>query len=189
MLLDDALVRRNFTLSGLDSINYDGELSQVQAIQNAASANVHGFEAGVEIRLPFGFGLQSRFNYQDGEEELDDGSTAPLRHAAPWFGDTHLTCSRNRFKADLYGIYNGEISYEDLAPEERGKDYIYAIDADGNPYSPAWYTLNLKATYFFTGSLKMSLGLENLTDRRYRPYSSGISAPGRNFIVSLQAGF
>jgi hemoglobin/transferrin/lactoferrin receptor protein len=29
-------------------------------------------------------------------------------------------------------------------------------------------------------------GVENITDQRYRPYSSGISAAGRNFIGSLR---
>jgi hemoglobin/transferrin/lactoferrin receptor protein len=29
--------------------------------------------------------------------------------------------------------------------------------------------------------------LENITDIRYRPYSSGISAAGRNLILSLRA--
>ncbi|MFT7154314.1 MAG: hemoglobin/transferrin/lactoferrin receptor protein, partial [Alteromonas macleodii] len=32
-------------------------------------------------------------------------------------------------------------------------------------------------------------GVENISDQRYRPYSSGIVAPGRNFILSLKARF
>ncbi|MGB0918188.1 MAG: TonB-dependent receptor plug domain-containing protein, partial [Flavobacteriales bacterium] len=48
--LNNALVRRDFTLNGVDSIIYDGELSQVQAIQNAASAYVYGVQAGVEVK-------------------------------------------------------------------------------------------------------------------------------------------
>lgn len=188
-LLDNAMVRRDYTLNGRDSIVYDGALSRVQAVQNAAEANVYGFEAGIEIKLPSGFAVLSRFNYQHGEEELDDGSTAPLRHAAPWFGDTHLTYTRNRIKADLYSVYNGEIAYRDLAPEEQGKDYLYARDADGNPYSPAWHTFNFKAIYRLSDLLKISAGVENLTDQRYRPYSSGIAAPGRNFIAALYLAF
>ncbi|MCB0619916.1 MAG: TonB-dependent receptor, partial [Saprospiraceae bacterium] len=39
-LLDNALVRRNSTRNGLDRLLYDGELSQVQSIQNAAQATV-----------------------------------------------------------------------------------------------------------------------------------------------------
>ncbi len=187
--LDNALVRRNFTLNGLDSIIYDGEQSQVQAVQNAAQAKVYGLQAGIEIKLPSGFSFLSHFNLQDGEEELDDGSTASLRHAAPRFGDAHFTYSFDKFKLDFYGIYNGEISFNDLAPEERSKTYIYAEDENGNPYSPSWYTLNLKMQYQISQRLKLNMGLENITDQRYRPYSSGIAASGRNFIFSVYSNF
>ena len=86
-------------------------------------------------------------------------------------------------------VYNGEKSFKDLPEEEKGKDYIYAIDRDGNPYSPAWYTLNYKTMYQVSEQIMLSAGVENITDRRYRPYSSGIVAPGRNFILSLMVIF
>ena len=60
---------------------------------------------------------------------------------------------------------------------------------DGNPYAPSWYTLNVKASYGFDNGMTFTCGLENLTDQRYRPYSSGLSAAGRNFIVALSARF
>lgn len=188
-LLDNALVRRDFTLNGLDSLEYDGKMSRVQAIQNAAKANVYGIQAGLDVKLPLGFGLTSRFNYQLGTEELEDGTVAPLRHAAPWFGTTHITYSHKIVRADFYAIYNGEVSYENLAPSEQAKTSLYAKDADGKPYSPAWYTLNVKASFKLTNYLMLNAGIENITDIRYRPYSAGITAPGRNFIVSARATF
>lgn len=187
--LDNAIVRRDYTLNGMDSIMYDGEMSQVQAMQNAAYAYVYGIQAGIELKMPADLKILSKFNYQKGEEELDDGSMGPLRHAAPWFGSTHLLWKHERFTADLFGVYNGEIPYEELAPEEQGKDYMYAVDPDGNPYCPSWYTLNIKAMYQISNFLMVSAGIENLTDQRYRPYSSGIVAAGRNFIVSLKGTF
>jgi hemoglobin/transferrin/lactoferrin receptor protein len=188
-LLNNALVRRDFKMNGLDSIMYDGELSKVQAIQNAAQATVWGVQAGVETKLPAGFSLLSRFNYQKGEEELDDGTTSPLRHAAPWFGMTHLTFSSQKLMLDLYAIYNGEVSYENLPLEEQGKAYMYAEDGNGNPFCPGWYTLNFKALYKVNEKLTISGGMENITNQRYRPYSSGIAAAGRNFILAFRAAF
>lgn len=187
--LDNALVRRNFSLNGQDSILYGGDLSQVQAIQNAAFATVWGIQAGLEIKLPAGFGISSRYNFQLGEEELDDGSKAPLRHAAPQFGVSRLTYERQRLRAEFYAVYNAAVLNADLAPEELGKEYLYARDADGNLYTPAWLTLNLKAAYRIGENLNLGAGLENITDRRYRPYSSGITAPGRNLVLSLRAAF
>lgn len=188
-LLDNAMVRRDYTLNGQDSIMYDGEMSKVQAVQNASQATVYGLEAGIEIKLPGGVALSSRYNYQVGKEELEDGTTSPTRHAAPGFGVTRLTYLFNKLNMQFYAIYSGGKDFDEMPEEEKGKDYLYAIDENGNPYSPSWYTLNLKAMYQLTDVFSVSAGVENLTDQRYRPYSSGITAPGRNFILSVRATF
>jgi len=187
--LDDAMVRRAYTLNGMDSIYYDGELSQVQAIQNAAVATVYGVQAGLDIELPSGFGFSADLNYQQGEEEIDDGTVSPSRHAAPFFGMTRLTYKHDALSMMVYASFSGGRDYADLPAEEQAKTEIYAIDENGNPYSPAWATLNFKANYVLNNSFTLGAGLENITDVRYRPYSSGIVAPGRNFILSLQANF
>ncbi|RFN59715.1 TonB-dependent receptor [Marixanthomonas ophiurae] len=187
--LKNALVRRDFKLNGQDSIVYDGELSQVQAIQNAAEANVYGLQAGVEVKLSNGFGFSSDFNYQYGEEELDDGTTSRSRHAAPWFGVSRLTYGAQNLNMQVYMNYSGKRDFEDLPEGEKGKTEIYAIDENGNPYAAGWYTLNYKASYRLSDMFTVTGGLENITDRRYRPYSSGISGAGRNFILSLRANF
>ncbi len=188
-ILDNALVRRDYTLNGLDSIMYDGVMSRVQAIQNAAVAYIYGFWAGLELRLPAGFEFSSDFNFQKGTEELDDGSKSPTRHAPPWFGVTRLKYRSGKLNMQFYAEYSGERKHEDMPEEEKGKTEIYAKDANGNTYSPSWYTLNFKAMYQLSDLFVVSAGLENLTDQRYRPYSSGISAPGRNFIISMQMKF
>lgn len=188
-ILEDAMVRRDFRLNGLDSIIYDGELSKVQAVQNAASATVYGIQAGVEIKIINGLAFSSRANYQKGEEELENGTTSPLRHAAPFFASSHLTFNHKKWSADLSFIYNAEVSYRDLAEEFRANSYLFAKDENGNPYSPAWYTLNLKGSYNFTSSLLVTAGIENMTDQRYRTYSSGVAAAGRNFILSASYRF
>lgn len=187
--LQNALVRRDYTLGNRDSIMYDGVMSRVQAIQNAAVANIYGIQATLEMNLPRGFGLTSDFNYQHGEEELDDGTVSSSRHAAPWFGISRLTYRNKKLRMQLYARYSGKVAYENLAVSEQGKPYLYASDGEGHHYSPAWYTLNYKAMYHVTPQITVTAGLENITDRRYRPYSSGIAAPGRNFIVSVKTTF
>ncbi len=187
--LEDAQIRRPFNINGRDSIDYNGERSQVLAIQNASQARVYGLQLGIEVKLPSGFALESVYNFQTGEEEQDDGTTAPLRHAAPGFGTTHLTFTQNKLRLDFYANYNEEISNKNLAPSEQEKTEIYAADANGNPYSPAWYTLNFKGSYQINSNFQLTAGLENITDQRYLPYSSGIVAAGRNFILGVKANF
>ena len=188
-ILENALVKRDFQLGGLDSIVYDGQMSSIQAIQNAAVANVYGVQAGIEIKLPAGFSISSDLNYQIGEEELDDGTTSPSRHAPPMYGISRLNYKASKLHLQFYAVYMAERKFEDLPFGEKSKVELYAKDANGKNYSPAWYTLNIKATYDLSDTFVISSGIENLTDVRYRPYSSGISAPGRNFVISLRANF
>lgn len=188
-LLDNALVRRDFTLNGASQIMYDGELSQVQAIQNAAKANVYGIQAGVEVKMPSGFRFSTDLNFQKGEEELDNGDKSPSRHAAPFFGVSRVGYANSKLDVEFNLQFSDEVAFDDLAEEEKGKKEIYAIDGNGNPYSPSWYTLNLKSMYKLNENFTLTAGIENITDQRYRPYSSGIVSPGKNFILALRAAF
>ena len=48
-----------------------------------------------------------------------------------------------------------------------------------------WHTLNLRALYELDENFLFTVSLENISNKLYRPYSSGISAPGTNFIFSI----
>lgn len=187
--LDNAMVRRDFTLNGSSQILYDGELSQVQSIQNAANAHVYGVQFGAALNLPSGFLFGTDLNFQKGEEELDNGLKSPSRHAAPFFGITRVGYRTTKLDLELNTQFSAKVAYEDLADEEKTKKEIYAKDANGNPYSPNWYTLNFRSRYKIDENFSVTAGLENLTDQRYRPYSSGIVAAGKNFAMALQVKF
>lgn len=187
--LDNALVRRDFQLNNQDSIVYDGTLSRVQAIQNAASAWVYGFQFGIEWKISPKFNFISRINYQIGEEVMDDKTVSNSRHAAPIFGVSRLQFKHKKLMLELNSQYSGEQTFANLNQEERGKTEIYAIDTNGNPWSPGWYTLNFKCMYSISNRWALSTGVENIMDVQYRPYSSGLVAPGRNFIMSLRMNF
>ncbi|QXP60411.1 TonB-dependent receptor domain-containing protein [Olleya sp. HaHaR_3_96] len=183
--LDNALVRRNGTLNGETQILYDGELSNVQSIQNASKSWIYGFEVGAQVNFSKSFKLTSQYNVIGGTEETD-GVEVPVRHVVPNFGNTHVVWQKDRVKVDGFVNYNNALSFNKLAPSEAEKDYIYALDQNGNPYSPSWYTLNLRTQYQIGDDVTITAALENITDQRYRTYSSGIAAPGRNLIVSLK---
>jgi len=187
--LDNAMVRRHFQVNGQDSIEYNGTNARVNAIQNAAKATVFGLNASVEIKLPYNFSITSLYNYQIGEEEMDNGEVSRSRHAAPAFGLTRLTYTRKKLSLQFNAMYSAQVSNTNLNFEENQKTAIYAKDANGNLYSPSWFTLNLKAMYNLSDHFVISSGVENITDQRYRPYSSGLVAAGRNFIISIKAKF
>jgi hemoglobin/transferrin/lactoferrin receptor protein len=188
-LLNKALVRRNFTLNGKDSLLFDGEMSRIQAVQNAASATAYGIQANFEIKFESGFGISSDINYQKGEEELDNGTISPSRHAAPMFGVSRVFYHYKGLRLELNSFYSASKKYDELPDEEKAKPEIYAIDENGKPWSPSYYTLNFKANYLINKTFSLSAGIENILDKRYRPYSSGIVAAGRNLVLSGKVRF
>ena len=187
--MNNALARSTFTLNGEDSILYEGEMSRVMAVQNVSDAYVYGIQAGVEWALFKGLTLRSTINWQKGEQfEIDTNAYFPIAHIAPLFGRTSLMYSIRRFRLNVYAMYHGELSAENLPFNERG-DHVYAFDQNGNSYTPSWYTLNVKSTFFFNKHLSLTAGIENITDQLYRTFGSGVSASGRNYSLSLKATF
>ena len=186
--MDNAIARAPSTFNGQDSIDFDDTLSRVLSLQNVNTLYVYGVQAGIDWKIRNDLQLTSTINYQKGkEEDFASGLNGPPTHIAPTFGATHLIFSKPRFKADLYAMYNRSITFNNLSFTERADAHLYAKDENGNPYSPSWWTLNMKTSVHITRQFSIDAGVENIFDKRYRPYSSGISAPGRNLVISLRA--
>ena len=183
--LDNAMVRRDFQLNGQDSIYYDGVLSKVEAVVNAGYATIYGASLLFNMRIVSNLAFNTTLTYIKGK---DDQGFA-MRHAPPLYGATAVTYELEGLKLELSAVYNAQVSYANLAPSERSKAYLYATDAHGNPYSPGWWTLNLKSSYAFNRNFLVTFGIENMLNYRYRPYSSGITAPGINFIGAIRYSF
>jgi len=187
--LDKAMVRRPTSLNGQSEMIYDGELSQLFSIQNAAFVEVLGIQAGMELALSPRLSLSSNYNWQKGVEELDDASTSPSRHAAPAFGVTKLRFQRKWVTLELSSHYSAAMPFDKMPQEEIAKPLLYAIDSEGNPFSPSWKIFNFNARLPVYKQVQLTLGIENLSDQQYRGYSSGIISPGRNFQFSLLGRF
>tara|TARA_A100001011_G_scaffold288864_1_gene299945 strand:+ start:14948 stop:17326 length:2379 start_codon:yes stop_codon:yes gene_type:complete len=188
--LYDSFIRENFTLSnGVSEIIYDGELSQIQALQNSSKSFIYGIEFGINMFLNKSFRVKSQHNLIAGYELDDLPFGMPVRHIPPNYGNFHLIYNNGDFTIDTYLNYNSKISFNNLAESERAKPYMYALDENGNPYSPSWMTFNVRSKYSFSKMLNINFTVENITNKLYRPYSSGISAPGLNFIFSLSYAY
>lgn len=182
--LQDALVVRPFQLNGNDSLIYNGSNSKILAVQNAAYAFIRGIQASIEIKPGNGFSIISHVNIQKGIEELNNGDISRSRHTAPNFGQTTLHWKHKDVTLSISSQYAAKVSFENIPEEEKIKPELYARDKEGNPYSPAWTIFNLRCMWKITSALQITAALENMTDLRYKTYSSGIAAAGRNFTFS-----
>ena len=188
--LYNGMVRGDFVLeNGLTEIIYDGSLSQIQALQNSSRSLIYGLEFGMKWPLSQNLILKTQHNMIAGYELNELPFSLPVRHIPPNYGNFHIVFKKGRLILDAFVNYNSEIPFKDLAESERAKAYLYAIDKNGNPYSPSWYTINVRTKYSFSEKINCSFSFENISDKLYRPYSSGISAPGSNLIFSLNYAY
>ena len=188
--LDDAIVRRPFTFNGFDSILFQGNRLAIEALRNAAFALVRGVECSASFQILSSLSVRTGGILTRGWETDDvKDNQVPLRHAPPLQGFAEIKYNAKKFRAELVWNANGGIESSEMPPTELAKPEIYALDAYGKPFSPGWHTLGFRCAYTFAKGLTITTGCENISDQRYRSYSSGIAAPGRNFIVSLRYGF
>ena len=80
-------------------------------------------------------------------------------------------------------LYNGWKKAEDY--DDAGVDNLEEATIDGNP---SWYILSLNYTSSLE-NIKYTIGVENILDFHYKTFSSGLSASGRNFTLSLHFDF
>lgn len=180
IFLNRAIRLDDFQYQGKDSIYFDGEYSKVQALMNANNAYIYGANVQLEAALSPNLGLRSSLTITEGEDS--DGQ--PLRHTTPAFGYISLTYRYNQLQTELNYRFSGKRDYDDLAKSEQQKTHLYTSDG-----SLAWSTLNFTSSYHFSQSVSFTFGVENILNLHYRPYSSGISSAGRNYIIAMRASF
>lgn len=180
-LLKDAIVARPYSFNGQDSIVYDGYLSEVQANTNAGEAYIYGLQGSINAQITPSFSILSKLSYTYGRLIEND---VPLDHIPPIYGLTSAKLEINKFKGEFFVKYNGWKKLKDYSPS--GEDNLQNATQYGNP---AWFTLNFRSGIQLNTYAKLSFAIENILDTHYRLFASGVSAPGRNFIISLRGEF
>jgi hemoglobin/transferrin/lactoferrin receptor protein len=180
-LLTNAIVRTDYSLNGQDSMIYDGVQYKISANYNASLAHIYGASVNVISDFYNNIVLKASLNITKGTNLTDD---VPLGHIPPVFGRVSITYDYKKFMFDSYIYYNGWKFADTFSP--------YGEDNEGEATMfgfPAWWTLNMGTSYKINDYLTARFSIENILDQFYKPYASGVSAPGRNFIFTLQTNF
>ena len=172
-----------YQLNGQDSIIYDGVMSKIYANQNADNGFIAGVSAQIKAPVVDFLTITSCITYTYGRLQ-NDMAWIPLDHIPPLYGRSGIMLHFKKFQSEFYIMYNGWKYLKDYSPN--GEDNLQYATPKG---MPAWFTLNLKASYQINRWVGVMIGLENILDMNYRTFASGISAPGRNFIVSIRSSF
>jgi hemoglobin/transferrin/lactoferrin receptor protein len=182
-LFRNALVVDRTTFNGQDSIIFQGVKSAVFSTQNKAKAYLYGFSANAAVTIFDKTTLDGVVTYTYGRYNANT-TEVPLDHVPPMYGRIAVKHTNTKWQAEVYTLFNGWKRINDYSPS--GEDNQQYATADG---MPSWITVNAKAVLQLSKHLQTQLMVENMLDRNYRYFASGISAPGRNFILSLKASF
>jgi hemoglobin/transferrin/lactoferrin receptor protein len=189
-VMTDPILRDRFTINGQSTLNVDDdndpmtpdETYSLVAQVNGERAYIYGGSVQVKYAISEPVSTYATASFSDGRETATD---QPLRHATPVFGKFGISRAGEKTRLDCYAEFNGN-RWRSAIPDSEIVDKPYLYTPKG---SPGWMTVNVKAQQVLTNALTVSAGLENIFDVHYRPYSSGISAPGRNFFLSLRGSF
>lgn len=180
--LFDVITLANGKFNGQDSIMYGGIFSQVQTMENKDRAYVMGANFGVNYSIS-NFTFFSSATYTYGRIRTEQGA-APLDHIPPFFGKGGLRFSKGKWEAEAFCLFNLEKPLNEYRLNAEDNERYATPDG-----SPAWATLNLRLRYQIRPFLGVHFGCDNLIDTHYRQFSSGVSAPGRNFYLTLRSVF
>jgi hemoglobin/transferrin/lactoferrin receptor protein len=194
-LLKNAIVTKKSQFNGADSVMFNGSLSEVRSPQNVDEAYIQGAWGAITADLSDNVSFKSTLNYTLGEyrqhsptnNDPNHDTIVPLDHIAPMFGQTSLFFHYKKFEAEVYARYSAAKLSKDYSLGKEDNELYSADPVKG--YMPGWSTLNLKAAYNITKNFTVNVGVENMFDRHYRVFASGISSAGRNIIFAIRAKF
>lgn len=180
--LQDAIVQSPFPLpDGQTELTFDGEQFVTLANINAENGNLYGLSLNLLWNFANLWNLTSSFNYLKGTTTDTDGGKSPMAHIPPIYGRTAVAFEAEKIEVEAVVRYNGAKKLADYSTNSA--DNIEYATPEG---TLAWVTFNLYSTYSLPRGFEVQLALENLTDQHYRPFASGVSAPGRNVSMSLR---
>jgi len=175
--LQDVIVKKDLGYTEF----YEYEEVNVQTLMNSPEAYIYGWSLGLKSKITPWLFFEESFTWQKG---WDVSNEEPLGHIPPAFNKSLLKIKKDKIEYKIWGIYTLGKDIEDMNSSGVDNDDLGTIEG-----FPSWWTLNMSLQYEFNENLKLQLGLENILDQHYRTFASGISAPGRNVIISLKTNF
>lgn len=182
--LTDAIAMSDFTTpEGLAVWITQGDTLNVVANQNLEKALIYGLSVNATAEFSQVLSATSSINWTRGRQLFDNEDAVPLGHIPPMYGTTELIYENDRFQGRLSVRYNGFKSIDAFGGSVDNPEFA---TPEG---SLAWTTFNTYFSYKFSKNLSLSAAVENVFDIHYRTFSSGVSAPGRNVLLTLSGSF
>ena len=176
------LKNRITALASNDSIEYEGELSQVYYITNVERGNAIGFSAFVKAILFERVEITADGRYLQGRIISVDGERLPLSHVPPATVLTQIMFPFDKNRKIFFEWYWQDAKPSRLYNPGSEDNLEYALDYG----LPVVNILNAGFMLNISNNSLIYLGVDNIFDLHWRSFASGISNPGRSVIFELK---
>ncbi len=184
-LLDNYITRDYFEINNSSTIMYDGEVGNIVTNVNKGNAYIFGGTYSFKGNLNDLWFTKGSLTYTKGRTY---DTKEPLSSIPPLFGLLAIGFEKGRFQANLNWKFNAKKNIKDYNLIE-GIDNVEQtpFNTETNSYygNPSWNTFNLNANYKLSNRISCFVNIDNIFDIHYKEFASAISAPGRNFSLSI----
>ena len=172
-----------------NTILYNGE--EVQTIANNNLGNRYLYGASIDGNFSISNPLSLRGSL-DLIKAAKSQKYGPLPSISPTFGRLFLQYQKKDWLSHLSYEFSGKKDPNDYSlGGEDGLEETPLISETPEVFagSPAWNELSWLAQYQWRENTVFRVALDNIFDVHYRPFASGISAPGRNLKLGVNYSF
>jgi hemoglobin/transferrin/lactoferrin receptor protein len=164
------------------------------AYNSSEPTDIQGVEIAINKAVCPVFPAISTYGNMTITRVKDIAENQPMQREVPINGILGIRWDENKgiFWAETYSRF--AVKQDRLAKTDRSDPRIPGTisdpaKADPTAYTPGWFTLNIRIGVNMNDWTRLSIGVENITDRRYREHGSGVDGPGRNFVAGADYRF
>ncbi len=194
-LIDNAIVRKptSYVIDGEERTTIIDETGEEQIMignTNAASAFIYGISGNFDLDINSNWHFDASVSFTKGRYTsgiTEQDTLLPLSHIPPLYGKATIGYKLDKWNLEGVVKFNAKKPIEEYDPTSGNSDNLdEAVEGFG---TPAWVTYNLYSSYQLSKAIQLNIGVENILDLHYRTFASGVSAPGRNFVVTVRGNF
>ena len=171
------------------TIRYNGEEVETYANNNLGNRYLYGGSLDGYYSLNTFLSLRGNFSFIQAVKSEKYG---PLPSISPAFGRIFIEYQKSNWLSYLSFEFSDNKNIEAYSiGGEDGLEETPLLSENPLLYAgtPPWSELSWLAQYRWKKSTLFRIALENILDTHYRPFASGISAPGRNLKLGVNYSF
>jgi len=194
MFLQNYIARDVYTFHSQNEIVYDGELATTIANVNKGNAYVTGATLSFQSKINEHIKANSSITYTKGRAYDSD---EPLSSIPPLFLNAGASYNLKKWNFNLAYRFNARKDPKEYNLTEGIDNFdetpilnLEAIEEVDQYYgTPSWSTFNFLTQYKLSRNTTIHLQVANIFDQHFKEFASGISAPGRNISIAVNAHF